>query len=59
MELVVMGVVLKVVDRVLPVGSQDVAVIAMQALTDLFIISIVACNGCDAQGVVITFAHVP
>ena len=40
MKLVVMCVVFKVVDCVLPVGRQDVAVVAMQALTDLFIISV-------------------
>lgn len=40
MKLVVVRVVFKVVDCVLPVGRQDVAVVAMQALTDLFIVSV-------------------
>lgn len=35
-----MRVIFEVVDCVLPVGRQDVAVVAMQALTDLFIISL-------------------
>ena len=39
MKLVVMRVVFKVVDCMLPVGRQDVAVVAMQALTDLLSIS--------------------
>ena len=40
MELVVVGFGLEVVDCLLPVGSENVAVIDMQALVDLFIISL-------------------
>lgn len=40
MDLIVVGFGLEVVDRLLPVGSENVAVIAMQALIDLFHISL-------------------
>lgn len=40
MDLVVVGFGLEVVDRLLPVGSKNVAVIAMQALINLCHISL-------------------
>lgn len=36
MDLVVVSFSLEVVDRLLPVGSEDVTIIAMQPLIDLF-----------------------
>ena len=40
MDLVVVGFGLEVVDCLLPVGSENIAVITMQALIDLFHISL-------------------
>ena len=40
MELVVVGFILEVVDGLLPIGRQNVAIISIESLTDLDLVSL-------------------
>ena len=44
MELVVVGFILEVVDGLLPIGRQNVAIVAIESLTDLKHVSLCLCR---------------
>ena len=44
MELVIVGFILEVVDGLLPIGRQNVAIVAIESLTDLKHVSLCLCR---------------